>query len=155
MTVTAGAVFCYGMLLDPEGWLRDAGLIGPGVVWGRMLDLSRGLADCPECEDGVLHGAAWRADDMTLASLDRVEGVAGGLYRRALCTVELRSGGTVDAVLYERTPRESVYDVLSQYRLHGPPWKDVYVEAIARGYRRFGLPEAALRSRNSSPPIIA
>ena len=134
------------MLLDPDGWMPDSGLIGPGVVWGRMLDLSRGLADCPECEDGVLHGAAWRADDMTLASLDRVEGVAGGLYRRALCTVELRSGGTVDAVLYERTPREGLYDVMRRMRFDGPPWEDVYVGAIARGYRRFGLPMAALEA---------
>ena len=137
------------MLLDPEGCgLSDDGLIGPGLVRGRVLDLSRGLADCPERGGGVLHGAVWRADDAMLASLDRVEGVAGGLYRRVLCLVELRDGGTIGAFIYERTKRIGVYDVMRKGRNWGPPWEDTYVSAIARGYRRFGLPldvlEAAL-----------
>jgi hypothetical protein len=67
--------------------------------------------------------------DSDLASLDRYEGVAGGLYRREITTV-MAQNQPVDVHLY-----------IENYDDHGLPHPD-YLERIIAGARSFDLPQA-------------
>jgi gamma-glutamylcyclotransferase (GGCT)/AIG2-like uncharacterized protein YtfP len=74
-------------------------------------------------------GAIWNVSDSDLASLDRYEGVAGGLYRREFVTV-MAENKPVDVLLY-----------IESYDDHGMPRPD-YLERIIAGARWFDLPQA-------------
>ena len=74
-------------------------------------------------------GGIWNVSDSDLASLDRYEGVAGGLYRREITTV-MAQNQPVDVHLY-----------IENYDDHGLPHPD-YLERIIAGARSFDLPQA-------------
>jgi gamma-glutamylcyclotransferase (GGCT)/AIG2-like uncharacterized protein YtfP len=74
-------------------------------------------------------GAIWNVSDSDLASLDRYEGVAGGLYRREFVTV-MAQNQPVELLLY-----------IENYEDHGSPRPD-YLDRIIAGARWFDLPQA-------------
>jgi gamma-glutamylcyclotransferase (GGCT)/AIG2-like uncharacterized protein YtfP len=89
----------------------------------------RGYATVSPSPGHHVWGAIWNVSDSDLASLDRYEGVAGGLYRRELTTV-MAKNQPVDVHLY-----------IENYDDHGMPRPD-YLERIIAGARWFDLPQA-------------
>lgn len=100
-------LFAYGTLQNPA---RRAAVIGPATpcrviaeasIRGALYDagdypvlrLSDAATDC-------VPGVLLELDDSALAQLDEYEGVATGLFRRVRCTVDVASGGAVDAWVY-------------------------------------------------------
>ncbi len=129
-------LFVYGSLKrdarGPMGALErqrleaESRLIGRARCAGRLYDLGSypGLAPPGSSEDFV-HGEVLRMarPAVTLAWLDRYEGIGHGanarsLYRREVQTVELSDGRGVDAWLY-------IYQgpVLPWRRVHAGVWK--------------------------------
>lgn len=88
----------------------------------------RGYATIQPAADGVVWGGLWDVTDDHLASLDRHEGVAAGIYRRERLTVSVGTAN-VDAVVY-----------IEEHVEDGPP-KPGYLDRILRGAAEFGLPE--------------
>lgn len=137
-------VFTYGMLLDPDGFLRT--LCSPparALVPGRALALG-GLADAPLKSGGAVWGGAWEVDWDVLETLDRFEGVPD-LYRRVETKAVLLGamGWRVECWIYEMTARTRRSQI-------GLTPSEAYVASIRRGYEWLGLPmEAFERARAS------
>jgi len=89
----------------------------------------RGYATVSPSPGHHVWGAIWNVSDSDLASLDRYEGVAGGLYRREFTTVMAKNQPVV-VLLY-----------IENYDDHGMPRPD-YLERIIAGARWFDLPQA-------------
>ncbi len=92
----------------------------------------RGVADIEPAPGRAVEGALWRLEDEHVRALDRYEG-APSLYAQELIEVETESG-PLTAMTYVMTSGDYL----------GLPsaW---YFDRIARGYRDWGLPLAALR----------
>jgi len=125
--------FAYGSNLDPEqmDWrCPDAIALGAARLedWAWRIG-GRGYATVSPSPGHHVWGAIWNVSDSDLASLDRYEGVAGGLYRREITTVTARTQ-PIDVHLY-----------IENYDDHGMPRPD-YLERIIAGARWFDLPQA-------------
>ncbi len=95
--------FAYGSNLDPEqmDWrCPDAIALGAARLndWAWRIG-GRGYATVSPSPGHHVWGAIWNVSDSDLASLDRYEGVAGGLYRREFVTV-MAENQPVDVLLY-------------------------------------------------------
>lgn len=125
--------FAYGSNLDPEQMERrcpDAIALGAARLkdWAWRIG-GRGYATVSPSPGNHVWGAIWNVSDSDLASLDRYEGVAGGLYRRALATV-----------MTQNQPVE-VHVYIENYDDYGVP-RPEYLERIIAGARWFDLPQA-------------
>ena len=125
--------FAYGSNLDPEqmDWrCPDAIALGAARLndWAWRIG-GRGYATVSPSPGHHVWGAIWNVSDSDLASLDRYEGVAGGLYRREITSVTAKNQ-PVDVHLY-----------IENYDDHGMPRPD-YLERIIAGARWFDLPQA-------------
>jgi gamma-glutamylcyclotransferase (GGCT)/AIG2-like uncharacterized protein YtfP len=125
--------FAYGSNLDPEqmDWrCPDAIALGAARLndWAWRIG-GRGYATVSPSPGHHVWGAIWNVSDSDLASLDRYEGVAGGLYRREITTV-MAHNQPIDVHLY-----------IENYDDHGMPRPD-YLERIIAGARWFDLPQA-------------
>lgn len=124
--------FAYGSNLDP-GQMDWRCPDASGVAAARLDDWAwrigaRGYATVSPAAGHQVWGALWNISDTDLISLDRYEGVAGGLYRRETLTVMV--GETrVEAFIYI----ENHDDV-------GVP-EHQYISGILAGARYFELPE--------------
>ncbi|HBI41879.1 MAG TPA: gamma-glutamylcyclotransferase [Planctomycetales bacterium] len=141
--------FAYGSNLCAEQMLRRTGPIGedtdspciarlPGyrVVFNMQGDDGLVYANIIQPGDGVI-GVLYFCSAAALASLDACE--EGYDRRRVLVTLE--GGATREAMAYVARP-ECTAD-------GGRPSPE-YLEIIIRGARRHGLPEAYIRSLESS-----
>ena len=89
----------------------------------------RGYATIAPVEGRIVHGVVWDVTADHLVTLDRYEGVAGGIYRRDTITVMCHDGEAIDAVIYV-DPRDAP----------GPP-NDGYLERVVDGATEHGLPD--------------
>lgn len=134
--MTTHLYFAYGSNLDHDqmAWrCPTAAPIGSAVLEGWSFRIgARGYATVsPSFEhDAHVWGGLWSLTDADLASLDRYEGVSGGLYRREVLTLLApdRDGTPIDAIIYI----ENHDDV-------GSP-NDLYLERILVGAETFELP---------------
>jgi gamma-glutamylcyclotransferase (GGCT)/AIG2-like uncharacterized protein YtfP len=107
-------LFVYGTLLSCTGHpmgarlAREARLLGPATIKGRLFDLGRypALIEAGP-RDGLVHGEVYvlRSPPATLRWLDAYEGVtnppkANCEYERVLRPVHLSAGGEVKAAVY-------------------------------------------------------
>lgn len=81
-------LFAYGTLKSdaPPGLLDGCERVGTGVVHGTLYDVGDYPALLLSGDDPV-PGVIWRCPFPRLAELDRYEGVAEGLFRRAAVRV--------------------------------------------------------------------
>jgi gamma-glutamylcyclotransferase (GGCT)/AIG2-like uncharacterized protein YtfP len=96
--------FAYGSNMDAhqmEHRCPTAALIGTGVLDGwRFRIMTRGYATVvPEVRSSVW-GVLWDLQDEDVASLDRYEGVAEGLYAKQVTEVVETTGRSVEALVY-------------------------------------------------------
>ena len=125
------------------------------AAYGRNLDHGRMRARCPGASPGgvallpgwrlvvnryasiargesVLPLGLWRITPSHLDTLDRVEGVALGVYARIRITLPEPAGGFAEAWTY-----------LELHHRPGPP-EAAYVAHLRQGYRDFGLEPSPL-----------
>jgi hypothetical protein len=98
----------------------------------RFVITSRGYASVTPHAGGKVHGVHIALTEPDERSLDRYEGVAEGMYRRAWLEVVTEFGYAVPALLY-------IDDIGGE----GPP-KQGYLERILEGARRHALPADAI-----------
>lgn len=134
--------FAYGSNLshDQMAWrCRDAVPVGAARLDGWAFRIgARGYATvspAPGRPDAVVWGGVWSVSDADLVSLDRYEGVRGGLYRRESITVRTEAGPRGEAELLECLIYIENYDDV------GSPTAD-YLAGILIGAAEFGLPAA-------------
>lgn len=124
--------FAYGSNLDPEqmDWrCPDAIALCRARLDGWSWRIGgRGYATISPTPDSTVWGALWNLSDNDLATLDRYEGVAGGLYRREVHSV-MTDHQTIDALVY-----------IENYNDIGSPRGD-YLDRILAGAHHFGLPQ--------------
>lgn len=91
-------LFVYGTLRADgaaAGMLDGCEPRGDGVVHGILYDIDgRFPALVLYGSDSPVHGEVWRCPAALLSSLDRYEGTADGLFRRAAADVETPLGRT-------------------------------------------------------------
>lgn len=132
--------FAYGSNLDVDGMCRrcpGAYRVGAATLKDWRLAF-RGVADIEPSDTDVVLGAVWSCGPTDIDALDRYEGVAGGFYRRDYVDVDMRDGGTQNALVY-------VMDDVSPYDRCSMP-SEHYLGSIARGYTAFGLDHNHLRA---------
>ena len=99
-------LFVYGTLRAPDAAtlppnvcraVKSARCLGPATTRGRLLD----CGDYPAFADGdgTVHGDLLDVPPITLATFDRWEDVAGGLYDRVRRTA-IHDGRGIDVQLY-------------------------------------------------------
>jgi hypothetical protein len=98
----------------------------------RFVITPRGYASVTPHAGGKVHGVLIALTEPDERSLDRYEGVAEGMYRRAWLEVVTEFGYAVPALLY-------IDDIGGE----GPP-KQGYLERILEGARRHALPADAI-----------
>ena len=98
----------------------------------RFVITSRGYASVVPHAGGKAHGVLIALTEPDERSLDRYEGVAEGMYRRAWLDVVTEFGYSVPALIY-------IDDIGGE----GPP-KPGYLERILDGARRHALPPDAI-----------
>ena len=123
--------FAYGSNLDPDqmAWRCPDAV---GLCRARLDDWAwriggRGYATVSPAPGDHVWGAIGNVSDADLASLDRYEGVAGGLYRREVLTVSTDTRST-ETLLY-----------IENYEDVGVPGGE-YLRKILVGAEHFGLP---------------
>lgn len=96
----------------------------------KLIFNTRGAANIVSASDAIVHGALWRFLPHHVGLMDRWEGVAVGVYRRAWVQIQLTDGTTRTAVTYV-----SPFTAPGQGRPH-------YInQAILPGAKHFALPE--------------
>jgi len=125
--------FAYGSNLDPEQmqWrCPDALAIGAARLddWAWRIG-GRGYATVSPSIGSQVWGAFWNLSDEDLHTLDRYEGVAGGLYRREPIIV-IANDQPIETLIY-----------IENYNDVGLPSPD-YLDRIIAGAKWFGLPGA-------------
>lgn len=135
--------FAYGSNLDPVQMKRrcpGSEALGRAVLPGYRLcypvsshsDWGGGVAGIEPAAGHDVHGVVYRVTDGDLAALDEYEAIDIGMYRRDRVEVLAEGGGPMTVWTYFAIPDPA-----------GPtPPSRVYLEAIARGARHHGLPEA-------------
>ena len=123
--------FAYGSNLDPDqmDWrCPDAIALGAARLedWAWRIG-GRGYATVSPAQGHQVWGVIWNVSDTDLISLDRYEGVAGGLYRREFVTVMV-DDSPVETLIY-----------IENYNDVGLP-SEHYLERIIAGASHFELP---------------
>ena len=100
-------LFAYGTLQNPTrraaviGRTTPCRIVAEASIRGALYDAGDYPALQPsDVATDRVAGVLLELDDGALARLDDYEGVATGLYRRVRCTVDVASGGAVDAWVY-------------------------------------------------------
>jgi len=126
-----GLYFAYGSNMDPVQMASrcpDARPIGQAQLTGWEVHIyGRGFATVVPAPESVTWGVLWDVSPSDVRSLDRYEGVAEGLYRRELLTVEGAESAAV-ALIY-----------IAAFDGDGVPGQ-AYLERILHGARAFDLP---------------
>ena len=94
--------FCRNPYLDEQQ------LVGPVQTANRyrLVDCGNFPGLIVDFENGIsIAGELWKVDDECLQELDRVEDVAGGLYRRGWITLETNQDQEVMTYIYDRDAR--------------------------------------------------
>ena len=128
--------FAYGSNLDAEQMAYrcpGASPVGPAILdgWAFRIGARSYATVSPSSAPGAhVWGGLWLLTDGDLASLDRYEGVRGGLYRREVLEVLAPDldGTPTDAIVY-----------IENYDDTGWPTEH-YLDRILVGARHFGLP---------------
>jgi gamma-glutamylcyclotransferase (GGCT)/AIG2-like uncharacterized protein YtfP len=141
--------FAYGSNMDPfqmEKRCPGAIVIGPARLDDYRLTF---VWDSPGWGGGVGHveeasgdhawGVLWELTDDHLRALDEYEGIARGVYVRETATVT-HDGAPVGAVIYYATD--------DRYK---PP-SARYINALIRGAKAFGIPDAYIDRLRSLLP---
>jgi len=126
--------FAYGSNLLPKQMQRRCpGARAAGHArlddW-KLIFNTRGAANIVPAEGSVVHGALWRFLPHHVGLMDRWEGVAQGVYRRAWIRVELQGARTRTAVTY-----------VSPFTSPGQGRPHYIKQAILPGADQFQLPE--------------
>ena len=124
--------FAYGSNMDPvqmESRCPDARALGRAHLaeWEVRI-YGRGFATVINAPGSVTWGVLWDVPPSDVRSLDRYEGVADGLYRREMLTVQ-GPEDTYVALIY-----------IAEFDDDGVP-RHGYLGRILDGARAFGLPE--------------
>ena len=123
----------YGSNMDTarmKARCPGARLVGVARLCGYRL-VERLYADIEPAEGRSVRGVLWSVTEADVASLDRHEGVAAGVYRRGVYTVEF-AGRTLGAYCYEMTDRTRLVRDGAAY----PPW---YEAVCRRGAATHGV----------------
>ena len=123
----------YGSNMDTarmKARCPGARLIGGAKLPGYRL-VERLYADIEPAEGRSVRGVLWSVTEADVASLDRHEGVAAGVYRRGVYAVEF-AGRTLGAYCYEMTDRTRLVRDGAAY----PPW---YEAVCRRGAEAHGV----------------
>jgi len=125
--------FAYGSNMNALQMARRCGdsvQIGVGLIRGwRFRIMERGYATIVPQAGGEVWGGLWAVSARDERMLDRYEGVASGLYRRARIEV-VTSSGPVDALVYIATDTG-----------HGRPNLG-YMDTVIAGAMDFSLPSS-------------
>lgn len=139
-------VFVYGTLLHGEAnhtLIEDSLFIGKGRIYGhKMYDVGYYPGIIPG--DGTVLGELYEVTDETLIRLDWLEG-EGSLYIRKSMPVQMESGETCDAFIYEYNHDikglEEIPEWLQPYTSNWKVKKNNYVWYVSYGsnmrYERF------------------
>ena len=121
--------FAYGSNLNIKQMKARCPKASPktGIIIPDWRLVFRGYADIEPHQGSTLLGGLWNITESCEVSLDRYEGVKGGLYRK--CYFNYQD----EQVLYYRMNETGIY--------YPSPW---YIEVIAEGYEDFGLDMADL-----------
>lgn len=95
-------VFVYGTLRKGQirhGVLKGSLFIGYGFLKGYDM-YNLGSFPAIVKGSGVVYGEVYSTNEETLKTLDYIEGVDCGLYKRELKTIELESGEVIEAFVY-------------------------------------------------------
>ncbi len=139
--------FAYGSNMDAAQMARrcpDSVPVSCASLEGwRFRINSRGVATIVPESGAVVYGAMWRLSESDLASLNRYEGVAGGVYGIRTIDVRLVDGRRMNALVYVAAddrpgaPRPRyVPRIVAAALAHGFPQD--YVEEIRRWSARRG-----------------
>jgi len=139
--------FAYGSNLDPEqmNWrCPDAIPLGAARLddWAWRIG-GRGYATVSPSPGNRVWGVIWNLSDTDLASLDRYEGVAGGLYRRETVAVLVDTDRTRGRSCRSASALARSVDCLiyiENYDDIGLP-TDHYLDRIIAGAQAFELPQ--------------
>ena len=126
--------FAYGSNLLPKQMQRrcpGARAVGHAQLddW-KLIFNTRGAANIVPAKGSVVHGALWRFLPHHVGLMDRWEGVALGVYRRAWVQVQLDHAKTQTAVTY-----------ISSFTAPGRGRPHYITQAILPGADAFQLPE--------------
>lgn len=121
--------FAYGSNLNIEQMDKRCPAAKPvtGIIIPNWRLVFRGYADIEPCENATLLGGLWEITKECEKTLDRYEGVNGGLYRKCYFKYQDQD------VLFYRMNETGIY--------YPAPW---YIEVIKEGYDDFGLDLADL-----------
>lgn len=119
-------IFVYGTLLTGEhnhGLLESSTFVDTGIISGyTMYDTGSFPAIVPG--DGIVKGEVYEIDAKTLERLDWLEG-EGSLYKRISIPVQLSSGESVLALVYEYLCGTNCLDQIPEYaQPYATNWKD-------------------------------
>jgi len=136
--------FAYGSNMDRSAMARRcprAAVIGPARLMRHRLDLTReGWLTVTRDPRETVHGILWNLSLADVPPLDRYEGVAKGLYVKAIQPV-VTAGQSRRALIY-----------IGAHSGPGVASRE-YIEAVILGARQSGLPVAAFDSlRRFLPP---
>jgi Gamma-glutamyl cyclotransferase, AIG2-like len=127
--------FAYGSNMDRSAMAARcprASAIGPARLMRHRLGLTReGWLTAIQDRRETVHGILWELTLSDVGRLDRYEGVAKGLYIKAIQTVVVK-GGARRALIY--------------FGAHAGPGlaSAGYIEGVIAAARQWGLPVAAL-----------
>ena len=127
--------FAYGMLTDPAN-MPGCHAIGAARLPNHRLEFYQ-YADVVPHAGSDVRGVLWSLPDGTLSQLDQIEGVPY-LYNRKMLPVTV-NGQRYEAYVYTMTPRAR-----QTVRQRKPSLG--YLQTLARGYMKFGLPDSQIRS---------
>jgi len=130
--MTSELYFVYGSNMDPaqmESRCPGARALGRAHLaeWEVRI-YERGFATVINAPGSVTWGVLWDVSPSDVRSLDRYEGVADGLYRREILTVQGPEHAHT-ALIY-----------IAEFEGDGVP-RDGYLERILDGARAFDLPD--------------
>ncbi|HLJ70286.1 MAG TPA: gamma-glutamylcyclotransferase family protein [Roseiarcus sp.] len=129
--------FAYGSNIDAAAMARRcprSAAVGPArLVRHRLAAMREGWLTVVRDPRQSVHGILWNLALADMPALDRYEGVASGLYRKALQSVATESGAKRALVYFGANagPGAAAPD---------------YIAAIVAAARQWGLPVAALEA---------
>ena len=102
--MTADYYFAYGSNMDATQMRQrcpDVEFVSVGTISGwRFRINTRGVATIVPEDGSTVHGVVWRISKADEQTLDRYEGVSGGLYTKSTAEVRLGNGARLQAFLY-------------------------------------------------------
>ena len=137
--------FAYGANMERAAMRKRCGAaiaLGPAVLRGWRYVIARGYGSVAPAPGVCVHGVLWRLTPRDLAALNAFENLDGGLYRRALVTVET-GAQRVRALVYvgrERGRRRAMPGYQERIVAAAQDWRlpSRYIADLARlapGYR--------------------